>query len=94
MFSLRIEADGVVRLLGRLDAAEADRASADLGSLPGPMTLDCGALEYVSSAGLSVMLVTHKRLMATGHALKLVNLQPRVKNVLTYAGLHRILQIE
>ena len=58
------------------------------------MTLDCSNLEYISSAGLSVMLVTHRRLRAAGHALRLTNLQPRVRNVFTYAGLHRVLQIE
>ena len=94
MFSIRIEPDGVVRLSGRLDAAEAERAIADLAAISGPVTMDCGSLEYISSAGLSVMLVTHKRLMGSGHALRLVNLQPRVRNVFTYAGLNRILQIE
>jgi anti-sigma B factor antagonist len=94
MFSMQVEPGGLVRLAGRLDAAEADRATADLAAIDGAVTLDCSRLEYVSSAGLSVMLVTHKRLLASGHALRLVNLQPRVRNVITYAGLNRILQIE
>jgi len=94
MFSMRFEPGGVVRLSGRLDASEADRANDELDSIAGPVTLDCSNLEYISSAGLSVMLVTHKRLTAAGHALRVTNLQPRVRNVFTYAGLHRILQIE
>ena len=94
MFAMRVESDGVVRLTGRLDASEAERAIDGLEAITGPMTLDCSNLEYISSAGLSVMLVTHKRLLASGHALRLTNLQPRVRNVFTYAGLHRILQIE
>jgi len=94
MFTMSVEPDGVVRLSGRLDASEADRAIDDLEAITGPVTLDCTHLEYISSAGLSVMLVTHKRLLAAGHALRLKNLQPRVRNVFTFAGLHRILQIE
>ena len=94
MFAMRVERDGVVSLSGRLDASEADRAIDSLEAITGPVTLDCSNLEYISSAGLSVMLVTHKRLVAAGHALRLTNLQPRVRNVFTYAGLHRILQIE
>ena len=94
MFTMSVEPDGVVRLSGRLDASEAERVVDDLGTITGPVTLDCTHLEYISSAGLSVMLVTHKRLLAAGHALRLTNLQPRVRNVFTYAGLHRILQIE
>ena len=94
MFAMRVESDGVVRLTGRLDASEADQAIDGLEAITGPVTLDCSNLEYISSAGLSVMLVTHKRLVAAGHSLRLVNLQPRVRNVFTYAGLHTILQIE
>jgi anti-anti-sigma factor len=94
MFAMQVEPDGIVRLSGRLDASEADRAIDGLDAIAGPVTLDCSNLEYISSAGLSVMLVTHKRLTAAGHALRLTNLQPRVRNVFTYAGLHRILQIE
>lgn len=94
MFQLRIETDGVVRLSGRLDASEADKAIEDLRALEGPMTLDCSALEYISSAGLSVMVMTYKRLHAAGHSLRLVNLQPKVRNVFTYAGLHKLLSIE
>lgn len=94
MFAMQIEADGMVRLSGRLDASEAERAIDGLDAMTGPVTLDCSNLEYISSAGLSVMLVTHKRLTAAGHALRLTNLQPRVRNVFMYSGLHRILQIE
>jgi len=94
MFSMQLGPHGVVRLTGRLDASEADRAIDGLDAITGPVTLDCSNLEYISSAGLSVMLVTHRRLRAAGHALRLTNLQPRVRNVFTYAGLHRVLQIE
>ena len=94
MFTMQTGPDGVIRLWGRLDAAEAERAIDGLDAINGPATLDCANLEYISSAGLSLMLVTHKRLLAAGHALRLTNLQPKVRNVLTYAGLHRILQIE
>jgi anti-sigma B factor antagonist len=94
MFALSVEPGGLVRFSGRLDAAEADRALAGLEGLTGPVTVDCSELVYISSAGLSVVLLTHKRLMADGQALRLVNLQPRVRNVFTYAGLDRILKLE
>ena len=94
MFKMHVERDGVVRLSGRLDASEADGAIEDLKAINGPVTLDCGDLEYISSAGLSVVLVTYKRLLAAGYDLRLVNLQPRVRNIFTYAGLNRILQID
>ena len=94
MFAMQVEPDGVIRLSGRLDASQAEKVIDEFEAITGPMVLDCAGLEYISSAGLSVVLMTHKRLLTAGHALRLKNLQPRVLNVLTYAGLNRILQIE
>ena len=94
MFEVRAGGPGIARLSGRLDASESDRALAELQTLPGPLTLDCSELEYISSAGLSVMVQVFKRLHAGGHTLKLVNLLPRVRNIFTYAGFDRLLDIE
>ena len=93
MVSMHV-ADGVAALAGRLDADEAPNALARLQGLDGPLTLDCAELEYISSAGLGVVVQTFKRLKAQGQDLKLVRLRPNVRNVFTYAGLHRLLQIE
>jgi anti-sigma B factor antagonist len=94
MFEMRTEDGGLIRLSGRLDAAEADQALEDLQQVAGPMTLDLTGLTYISSAGLAVVVQVYKRLHAAGHDLRLVNLQPKVRNVFTYAGLHKLLNIE
>lgn len=90
-FEIEVGADGTVRLSGRFDASQAERAAAALAALDGPAVADCAGLEYISSAGLSVLILTHKRLLGAGHGLRLVNLQPRVRNVLRYAGLDKFL---
>lgn len=94
MFDIHVEAGGQVKLSGRLDAAESDRAIQIFRGLSGPVTLDCTALDYISSAGIAVIMDTYKRVNGAGHALRLVNLTPRVKNVFMYAGLDRLLGIE
>ena len=94
MFDIHLLAGGEVKVTGRLDAAESDRALAILRGLTGPVTVDCAGLDYISSAGIAVIMDTYKRLSTTGHALRLVNLTPRVKNVFTYAGLDKLLGIE
>lgn len=94
MFEVRFEGDGRVRLVGRLDASQADAATAALRRLDGPSVADFSELEYISSAGLSVILLTYKRLHEAGHSLLLVNLSPRIRNVFGYAGLDRVLRIE
>ncbi len=94
MFEIEIGDQGHILLRGRLDASEAEKAIGILRGMPGPIIADCSGLEYISSAGIGVLVETHKRLLDSGQALKLTNLTPRVRNVFTYAGLHKFLVIE
>jgi anti-anti-sigma factor len=94
MFKLDKGKGGEIRLIGRLDAAEADQATAAFAALEGPVVADCSELEYISSAGISVLMVTYKRLNQRGHTLRLRALQPRVRNVFVYSGLAPMLGIE
>ena len=94
MFEIEIRDQGNILLRGRLDASEAEKAIGVLRGLPGPITADCSELDYISSAGIGVLVETHKRLLDAGKGLTLPNLSPRVKNVFMYAGLHKFLLIE
>ena len=58
------------------------------------MTLDCSELEYISSAGLGVLLKTQKRLLATGGKLRLVGLKPHLRDIFTYSGFDQLFEIE
>ena len=94
MFNILVQDGGQVQVQGRLDAAESDRALQIFRGLAlGPLVIDCSGLDYISSAGIAVLMDTYKRLTGAGHALQLVNLTPRVRNVFTYAGLDRLLGI-
>ena len=93
MLEIRTASEGHVQLVGRLDAAEAERVDTALKQLSGPLVLDCSELDYISSAGLGILIEAHKRLKAAGHGLTLANLVPRVRNVFAYAGLDRLLNI-
>jgi len=93
MLEIRIEGE-TAYLSGRLDAAESDRANAEIGTMPGPITLDCSKLDYISSAGISVLMITYKRMLTGGKSFRMANLMPRVKNVFVYAGLDKMLGIE
>ena len=94
MFDIHLGEGGRIRLSGRLDAAEAERAMSVLAGIDAPMTLDCSALEYISSAGIGVIMETYKRLTRGGHRLTLIGMSPKVRNVFRFAGLDRVLQIE
>ena len=94
MFDIQVEAGGHVKVSGRFDAAESDRALAIFRGLSGPVTVDCAGLDYISSAGIAVIMDTYRRLSGSGHALRLANLTPRVKSVFTYVGLDKLLGIQ
>jgi len=94
MFRLDAVGDGAVRLVGRLDGAEAERATASFAGLEGSIVADCSELDYISSAGIALVLVTLQRLNRLGHTFRLHPVQPRVRNVFKYSGLAQMLGIE
>jgi len=94
MFSTRTAEDGTVFLSGRLDASQVDSADGALMDLTGSSVIDLSSLDYISSAGISVLLRLHKRLSETGATLKLQNPNRRVRTVFQYAGLDTVLWIE
>ena len=71
MLAIDFGADDVVVIAGRLDAAQCAAAQTFLDRVQGTVTLDCTKLEYISSAGLGVLLKTQKRLLASGGKLRL-----------------------
>jgi anti-anti-sigma factor len=94
MFDVQVVSDGNVKLVGRLDASQAERAQKILRDLPGPVAADCSELDYVSSAGISVLLELHRRLSGAGQAFRLIGMNPRVRTVFVYTGLDKVLAIE
>jgi anti-sigma B factor antagonist len=94
MFEGRIGEDGKAYLSGRLDASQAEAADDFLEGLSGPVVLDLSELNYISSAGIGILMKTYKRLHASGSTIQLVNLNRHVRNVFHYAGLESIFNIE
>ena len=94
MFSIEIQDGGVVAMYGRLDASQVEEAERTLSSLESSVVLDLTELQYISSAGIGIILKTYKRLHGTGHTLQLANPSPHVRNIFHYAGLDQILGIE
>jgi anti-sigma B factor antagonist len=93
MLKIRFGAEGTVVIEGRLDAAQAATAQAFLDGVSGNVVLDCTALEYLSSAGLGVLLKTQKRLKAASGALRLTGVNRHVHDIFRYAGFDQIFEI-
>ena len=86
--------DGRVIVTGRLDAAEAAKAQAFLDGVAGTVTLDLSGLDYISSAGLGVLLKTQKRLLAGNGKLRLAGLKSHLLDIFTYSGFDQLFEIE
>ena len=93
MFEIVLADDGTVVVEGRLDAAQAVRAQTFLDKVEGQCVLDMAKLEYVSSAGLGVLLKTHKRLMGIGSGIKLINVGHHIHDIFRYSGFDKLFEI-
>jgi anti-anti-sigma factor len=93
MFDIAYNDNGDVVVRGRLDAAQAPRAQSFLDAVEGECVVDMTDLDYISSAGLGVLLSTHKRLMAGASGLQLVNVNPHIADIFRYSGFDRLFVI-
>ena len=81
---------------GRLDTMTAPELEAELrGDLDhaDALVLDFAKLDYISSAGLRVLLSTHKQMSAKG-GMKITNANEIVREVFDVTGFADILTIE
>jgi anti-anti-sigma factor len=94
MLAIDFGQEGVVVIAGRLDAAQSPAAQSFLDGVRGTVTLDCSGLEYISSAGLGVLLKTQKRLLASDGRLRLSGLKPHLRDIFTYSGFDQLFEID
>ena len=94
MFDIQHGDDGVIVCTGRLDAAQCEKGQAFMDEITGASTLDFDGLEYISSAGLGILLKTQKRLAEDGGALRIINVNNHIHDVFRYSGFHAIFDIE
>ena len=85
-----------IALEGRLDTMTAPELEAELNQTMGgadSLTLDFSKLDYISSAGLRVLLTAHKAMAAKG-GMKIRNVNEVVQEVFEVTGFADILTIE
>ncbi len=93
MFSISSGNGGTIILKGRFDASQVDAARSFLNAVQDSQTVDCTHLEYISSAGMGVLLMTQKRLNPLGASLRFANLNPHIREIFRYAGFDKIFEI-
>ena len=93
MFEIGFKENGSIAVAGRLDAAQAAKAQEFLDAVSDSFVLDLADLEYISSAGLGVLLRTHKRLMGSQSGLELVNVNKHIEDIFRYSGFDKLFVI-
>ena len=94
MFDISFGEGGEVVCSGRLDAAQSEKAEDFMANLSASCTVDFERLEYISSAGLAILLKTQKRLSESGAALKIINVNKHIYDIFRYSGFNAIFEIE
>ena len=88
----------MVSIAGRLDtvtSSEFEKNLAPYFAMNGiELHLECAEMEYISSAGLRVVLMAHKSITAKGGRFIIRNLNNEVRSVFDMTGFSRILTIE
>ena len=86
-----------IELSGRLDTTTAPELEGALdGALAGASDLvfDFKGLEYISSAGLRVLLSAQKKMSASGGSMKIVGANDAIREVFEVTGFINILTVE
>lgn len=85
-----------LKIVGRLDTTTAPELEAAIDGCAAAikeLVLDCGGLEYISSAGLRVILKAQK-LMNTQGSMKLTGVNETIMEIFDITGFADILTIE
>lgn len=94
MFEIERVDDGTIRLAGRFDASQEKEAKRVFDQVERSCTLDFAELTYISSAGLGLMVALQQRLAGRGEALRLINVNPHIRELFRLSGLDSVIQIE
>ncbi len=87
-----VDSDRLV-LRGRFDASRETYAREVFDRIEGSCVLDFEELDYISSAGLGLLVALQLRLDRQGHRVTLANVNPHIQELLRLAGLDSIFSI-
>ncbi|MCO4764379.1 MAG: STAS domain-containing protein [Myxococcales bacterium] len=87
----------IVRFVGSLDTGTAAQAQSHMtgliGSVEGVVIADLGGVDYISSAGLRVLLATGKKLRRSGSELRICALNEMAEEVFEISGFSTLFKI-
>jgi anti-sigma B factor antagonist len=93
MLDIRVGSNDELILSGRFDASQVEKARSVFLGLTAGTTVDFAQLDYISSAGLGILLAAQKKLSETGQALRLINVNSHIRDVFHFSGFDQIFEI-
>lgn len=94
MFTISVSQEGEILLAGRFDASQVEQAEAVFDRVNDTRQVNFQDLDYISSAGLGVLLKTQKRLNEKGQGLILVKMNKLIRDVFRIARFDLVFQID
>ena len=94
MFNIRMSENQEIMLSGRFDASQVDTANAFFEAIETSHIVNFEDLDYISSAGLGVLLAAQKRLKENGYELTLIKLNKHILDIFKWAGFDMIIKIK
>jgi anti-sigma B factor antagonist len=94
MFTITTRENGEILLAGRFDASQVQQAEAVFDRVAGTSHVNFKDLDYISSAGLGVLLKTQKRLSESGQSLILTQMNKLIRDVFRIARFDLVFRIE
>ena len=85
--------NGDIALTGRFDASQREKVKAFIDERQDDIRLELSGMEYISSAGLGVLIGTHSRLDKAGKSLILLHPSKHVMTIFRLCHLDRVLKI-
>lgn len=87
-----------IALTGRLDTITQEALAKELDMVfqceQGDLVFDISDLDYISSAGLRVLLTAQKKINTQGTSMKIVGAKPEIKEIFDMTGFSSIMTIE
>ena len=84
----------LLRISGRLDATTCETAQPvildTLDKSPAGMILNMASLDFISSAGLRIMVMLMKKAATEGKQISLVGIQPQIYKIFKIAALDKL----
>ena len=88
----------VFRLTGEIDSGNADEFYGEVNAAyqtnPSDVEFRCEGLEFIDSTTLGTFVKILKKVKSDGHALRILDLQPRLKKLFVICALDRIMEIK